>query len=118
MTQSKRWWLASLLLPAALLIGAVGSQDQNPEQRRNTLRFSELQFVDATGTLRTVSANDLLELRLHRDGTEGSVLIELYYSNKDYTLMHVTGFELIRRGANSNEVVLLSEAPLIFPNIP
>ena len=118
MKQPKPWMIAGLLLPAALLLGAMGGQTPaDPEFRRNAIRFSELQFVDGSGTLRTVAANQLLEVRLHQK-PEGRLLLELYYVNKDYTLMNVPGFELIRRGTNTAEVNLITEGPLIFPNIP
>ena len=80
--------------------------------------ISELQYVSLQGTLQTVSARAVVEIRLIEDDAR-HVRLELLYENGDYSLVDAQAFHLLRNGPSAREVRLVrsKHARMRFPKL-
>ena len=105
----KAW---KLLLPVPFLIAlAFVPQAQNAPDTaladlvQNT-SISELNYVNLQGVATSVSARNIVEIRVIED-VPHAIRLELYYENTDYSLIDASAFHLIRTGGSTREVRLV-----------
>lgn len=116
----KHW---KLLLAVPVVVGLLAMVPQGeapggaaPADVTHILPISEVQYVDRQGVKTSVSARNVVEIRLLEDAPE-SVRLELYYDNGDYSLIDAQAFHLLRTGQSTREVKLVrgSRAGMRFP---
>ena len=103
-------WKLLLAVPVVAALAMV-PQGQNPGDPSLTdisqvLPISELQYVTRQGGTTSVSARNVVEIRLLEDVAEG-IRLELYYDNGDYSMIDATAFHLLRNGQVTREVKLV-----------
>ncbi|MDO8349220.1 MAG: hypothetical protein Q7T30_03215 [Planctomycetota bacterium] len=115
----KAW---KLLLPVPFLIAlAFVPQGQNPPDTAigdlvlNT-SISELNYINLQGVPTSVSARNVVEIRVIEDVAH-AIRLELFYENGDYSLIDASAFHLLRTGGSTREVKLVrgKQARMRFP---
>lgn len=112
-----------LLLPLPL-VAALAMVPQDPQvsadaDATTVVSISDLQYVSLQGTMTTVSARSVVEIRFLEDHKE-HIRLELLYENGDYSLVDAQAFHLLRSGGSSREVRLVrgKQARMRFPKLP
>lgn len=114
--------LWTLLLPIPL-VAAMAMVPQDPGGTETDAvaiaTISDLQYISLQGTMTTVSARNVVEIRL-LDEQQQHMRIELLYDNGDYSLLTVQGFHLLRTGSGAREVRMVRgrQARMRFPKLP
>ena len=105
----KAW---KLLLPVPFVFAlAFVPQAQNPPDTTpadlvHVTSIAELSYVTLQGVATSVSARNVIEIRVIEDVAH-AIRLELYYENGDYSLIDASAFHLIRAGASTREVKLV-----------
>ena len=113
-------WKYLLLVPLVVALAMVPQDPQAAEPDAATVAsISDLQYVSLQGTMTTVSARSVVEIRFLEDHKE-HIRLELVYENGDYTLVDAQAFHLLRTGASTREVRLVrgKQSRMRFPKLP
>ena len=103
--------------PAAQQADQERTADADPFAAGYRARFSQLQLTDAAGQTHSISARNLLHVRLLKTG-DSTPLVEIFYQNGDYSLMAVHALHVIQRSPSPSEDVLLSRAQVSGMRFP
>ncbi|MEZ6036836.1 MAG: hypothetical protein R3F29_05115 [Planctomycetota bacterium] len=81
--------------------------------------LSDIQYTDLQGKTTTVSARNVVEVRLLED-VGLHVRVELVYENGDYSMIDAQSVHVLRHGTGSREVRLVrtNRAGMRFPRLP
>lgn len=113
-------WILLLPIP---LVAAMAMVPQDPGGTETDAvaiaTISDLQYISLQGTMTTVSARNVVEIRL-LDEQQQHIRLELLYDNGDYSLLQVQGFHLLRQGSGSREVRMVRgrQQRMRFPKLP
>ncbi len=105
----KTW---KLLLPVPFVVAlAFVPQGQSPPDTAvadvtQNVTIAELNYINLQGAPTSVSARNVVEIRVIEDVGQ-AIRLELYYENNDYSLLDVQGFHLLRNGSATREVRLV-----------
>lgn len=116
----KTW---KLLLPvplvAALAMVPQSPGTQAPDDPATIATISELQYVNLQGTTASISARNVVEIRLFEDCVD-TIRMELVYENGDYSQISAQAVHLLRNGSGTREVKLVRGklARMRFPRLP
>ena len=110
----KAWqFLVPVSLAAAL---AMVPQDPAPQSPANPdaaradqtaiVPMSELKYMTPQGQPATLSARNVVEIRLFEDHPH-NIRLELIYENGDYSMIDATEFHLLRSSGTTREVKLV-----------
>jgi len=109
------------LLFAVPVVGALAMVPQNPspDDPATIATISALQYVNLQGATTTVSARDVVEIRI-LDTVGDHVRFEVVYDNSDYSLITAQSIHLLRNGGGTREVKLVHSKPerMRFPRLP
>ena len=89
-------WKLLIAVPVLAAIAMVPQGESvatPPTEISHVVSISELQYRTPDGKTTTVSAKNVVEIRLIDDITD-NIRLELYYENRDYSLVEVVGFEV------------------------
>ena len=116
-----KWILVAAPALLALAAFAIPQQDPQDPEKLNTarVRFSVLQYTDMHGNNRNIDARDIQEIRLVDGAVTGS-LLEITYTNGDYSMIHISSLHVIRKGpgvAADINISRVSSKNMIFPLI-
>lgn len=115
-----------LLVPAvaatlALVPQDPVAQDGQPKATDTVAitNLSDIQYTDLQGKTTTVSARNVVEVRLLED-VGLHVRVELVYENGDYSMIDAQSVHVLRHGTGSREVRLVrtNRAGMRFPRLP
>ncbi len=114
----KAWHLALPLPVVAALAMVPQGQGPLPDDPVAIVSMSELQYVNMQGATVSVSARNVVEIRLLEECLD-SIRLELLYDNGDYSLLTAQGMHILRSGG-SREVKLVrgKSARMRFPRLP
>jgi len=115
----KAW---KLLLPVPFVVAlAMVPQGQNPPDTAladlvAVTSISELSYINLQGVATSVSARNVVEIRVIEDVAH-AIRLELFYENGDYSLVDASAFHLLRTGGATREVKLVrgKQARMRFP---
>lgn len=117
-------WKTLFVVPAVAALAMVPQDPQNtnnPEtaDQSAVLSISEMQYTTSQGGTVSVSARNVVEIRL-LDDHERSIRLELLYDNGDYSLIDAQTFHLLRNGPSTREVRLVrgKSSRMRFPKLP
>lgn len=105
----KAW---KLLFPVPFLVALAfvpqgqGAPDTTPADLVLNASISELNYVNLQGVVTSVSARNVIEIRVVEDVAH-AIRLELFFENGDYSLIDATAFHLIRTGGTTREVKLV-----------
>lgn len=111
-----------LLLPVLLVVFAIAMVPQDPQAGDADVAvnasISELQYVTLQGTMASVPARNVVEIRLLDDARD-HLRLELQYDNGDYSLIEAQTFHVLRGGPGAREVRLVrgKQARMRFPRL-
>jgi len=113
-------WKLLIAVPVLAAIAMVPQGESvatPPTEISHVVSISELQYRTPDGKTTTVSAKNVVEIRLIDDITD-NIRLELYYENRDYSLVEVVGFDLLRSGGVTREIRLVrgQQTSMRFPN--
>lgn len=116
-------WSLMLPLPLAALFLAAPQAPQDPDPKNleattAVVSLSELQFTTQQGATQSVSARNVVEIRLLED--QSRIRLELVYENGDYSMIDAQSFHLLRNAGGAREVRLVRSrtAGMRFPKLP
>lgn len=108
------------LLFALPVVGALAMvPQQGVEDPATIATVSALQYVNLQGTMTTISARDVVEIRLLDDQGD-HVRFEVVYDNRDYSLITAQAMHILRSGSGTREVKLVHSKSdrMRFPRLP
>ena len=109
---------AALAFAPAPPRSAQDPQEPAPENIK-VVSISELQYVDQQGKKASVSATNVVEIRVFDDHAD-SVRLELLYDNGDYSLIDAQAMHILRKSGSTRDVRLVrtQRATMRFPRLP
>lgn len=114
-------WKLLLPLPllAALAMVPQGQGNTAADDPATIVSLSELQYVNLQGATTSVSARNVVEIRVFEDCVDG-IRLELLYDNGDYSLIAAQAMHILRSGSGNREVKLVRSktARMRFPRLP
>jgi hypothetical protein len=112
-------WKLLLIVPVIAALAMVPQGAPTPDDPATVVTLSELQYVNLQGAATSVSARNVVEIRLFEDAPD-NLRIELLYENGDYSLVAAQAMHLLRNGTGSREVKLVrgKTARMRFPRLP
>lgn len=109
------------LLFALPVVGALAMVPQQPvaDDPATIATISALQYVNLQGATTTISARDVVEIRILDDQGD-HVRVEIVYDNRDYSLITAQAIHILRSGGGSREVKLVHSKSdrMRFPRLP
>lgn len=116
----KTWkLLLPLPLVAALAMVPQSPGAQAPDDPATIATISELQYVNLQGVTVSISARNVVEVRLFEDCVD-TIRLELVYENGDYSQISAQAVHVLRSGTGTREVKLVRSklARMRFPRLP
>lgn len=111
---------AALAFAPNQLIQDPKPDDPNkPTESTSIISMSTLQVKDLQGSISSISAQTVVEIRMF-DGMKDHIRVELLYENGDYSLIDAQAIHMLRTGGASRDVKLIRTQPtrMRFPRLP
>lgn len=112
-------WKLLLPIPFVFALAMVPQDPAADAESAMILSISDFQYVTLQGTVTTVPAKNVVEIRYLEDHNE-HIRLELVYDNGDYSMIDAQGFHVLRSGSSMREVKILrsKRSRLRFPKLP